>query len=216
MNIKKILFLLLVPSLFAYCSRQALPSLEKEVSTNSRVVAWADTVSNQDEGQRQDSTNPDHIIKLIHIRDEGNFTDSLNHFDDFSCYSSPITYREKWELWEKYSDWEVIGGHTGTDTCIHDWIYAEDEDVNPIDIVDCLNIPIPQMENKEARICRICLRNEERIRSYGYKKLYESDYKKLVKQLPPCKHVRTRKNGIGPDVCIDCKKMHAHGLFWID
>ncbi len=87
------------------------------------------------------------------------------------------------EPYEHFTEWR---GDMFSIGCPHDWVYAEHDDVNESSgILNMVYCPCgcPQTEN-EARICRHCLREETRVRSWGFheKTKEDSEYMKLKKK----------------------------------
>ena len=94
------------------------------------------------------------------------------------------------EPWEEYSDWAPQ--NTGDKECdlkrfgIHDWVYAEFQDVNATSMIQTLQYCVCGCDNSanEARICRYCKRHETRVKSWGYRQVdHKSEYLDLVKDL---------------------------------
>lgn len=89
------------------------------------------------------------------------------------------------EAWETFTAW-TAENKTKT-VCNHEWVYAEWNEVNTLDIFTTLEMPPPcgksRTEN-EARICRNCLRHETRVRTHGMKEVErKSQYQLLIEKI---------------------------------
>ena len=104
--------------------------------------------------------------------------------DSFRIFSRIIDGNTDCEYFDHQTGWEDIAGVTlAIGHGSHNWVYAKRSDVNKtIDWVYADHCPCgcPQTE-KEARICSVCYREEQRTRTWGYNSVPrgESEYMKI-------------------------------------
>ena len=89
------------------------------------------------------------------------------------------------EPWETFTDWQAK--NTGKAKCAHEWVVAEWNEVNALDLFTTLEMPPPcgkTRHDNEARICRTCLRHETRVRTHGMKEVVrKSEFQTLLEKI---------------------------------